>query len=74
MHRSRGGSEMLDSSYIKLGFSGFAKGWMWSVKEREIKNDSEFWPEKLERRNESHKGPVYFFWWDLLLLPMRSYL
>lgn len=31
---------MLDSSYIKLGLSGFAKGWMWSVKEREIKNDS----------------------------------
>lgn len=40
MRRSGGGSETLDSSYIKLGLSGFAKGWMWSVKEREIKNDS----------------------------------
>ena len=40
MRRAGGGCEMLDSSYIKLGLSGFAKGWMWSVKERDIKNDS----------------------------------
>ena len=40
MRRSRGGSERLDSTYTRLEFSGFAKGWMRSVKEREIKNDS----------------------------------
>ena len=61
MRRSGGGSETLDSSYIKLGLSGFAKGWMWSVKEREIKNDSKSSGLSSWKGEMSLKGPVYFF-------------
>lgn len=36
-----GGGEMLDIGYVKFGLLVFGNGWMWAVKVREIKNDSQ---------------------------------